>query len=137
MSEESVEIVRRAFEGADTEGFEEAAKTYWHPEIVYVEDPRWPGASTYKGRDAVLGCFKAYTEEALGREEDLTVTVERVVDAGQRQVPFVRVRSTASTSGVPHEHLWAYVVEVRDGRIGYFRAYYEPEEAREAAGLSE
>jgi ketosteroid isomerase-like protein len=76
-------------------------------------------------------------EDALGREEDLTVTVERVFDGGDRQVPLVRVRSSASTSGVPHEHLWGYVVEVREQRIAYIRAYYEPEEALEDAGLSE
>jgi len=29
------------------------------------------------------------------------------------------------------------VVEVRGQRIAYFRAYYEPDEALEAAGLSE
>jgi ketosteroid isomerase-like protein len=75
--------------------------------------------------------------EALGREEDLDVTVERVLDAGERQVPFVRVKGRASASGAPHEHLWGYVVEVRGGLIAYFRAYYEPSEALEAAGLTE
>jgi ketosteroid isomerase-like protein len=137
MSEENAEIVRRAFEGAGTGSLRETAETYWHPEVVYVEDPRWPGASTYKGRDAVVRCFQAYMEEALGREEDLAITVERVFDGGQRQVPFVRVRSPASRSGVPHEHLWGYVVEVREKRIAYFRAYYEPEQALEAAGVRE
>jgi ketosteroid isomerase-like protein len=137
MSQEDVELVRRAFEGAGARGLEETAETYWHPEVEYVEDPRWPGASPYKGRGAVLRCFRAYLEEALGREEDLTVTVERVFDAGERQVPFVRVQSPASVSGVPHAHLWGYVVEVREERIVYFRAYYDPEEALEAAGLEE
>jgi ketosteroid isomerase-like protein len=132
MSQENVEVVRKAFEGS----LQEAAAAYWHPQIEYVEDPRWPGASRYKGRDAVLRCFRNYME-ALGREEDLVVTVERVVDAGECQVPFVRVQSRASTSGVPHEHLWGYVVEVREKRIVYFRAYYEPGEALEAVGLSE
>ena len=136
MSQENVELVRKAFEGAGARGLEKTAKTYWHPEVEYVEDPRWPGASRYKGREAVLRCFQAYME-ALGREEDLAVTVERVFDAGERQVPFVRVQGRASTSGVPHEHLWGYVVEVREGLIVYFRAYYEPGEALEAAGLSE
>jgi ketosteroid isomerase-like protein len=136
MSQHDVEVVRRAFEGAGARGLEASAETYWHPEVEYVEDPRWPGASTYKGRDAVLRCFRGYME-ALGREEDLAVTVERVVDAGERQVPFVRVQSRASTSGVPHEHLWGYVVAVREERIAYFRAYYEPAEALEAVGLRE
>ena len=136
MSQENVEIVRNAFEGAGVRGLQETAETYWHPEIEYVEDPRWPGASRYKGRDAVLRCVQGYME-ALGREEDLDVTVERVLDAGERQVPFVRVKGRASASGAPHEHLWGYVVEVRDGLIAYFRAYYEPSEALEAAGLTE
>ena len=132
MSQEDAELVRRAFEGGGD--LEKTAEAYWHPDIEYVEDPRWPGASRYKGRDAVLGCFRAYTE-ALGREEDFTITVERLFDAGERQALFVRFQSRASTSGVPHEHLWGYVVEVRDGRIVYFRAYYDPDEALEAVGL--
>jgi ketosteroid isomerase-like protein len=132
VSQEDAELVRRAFEGAPD--LEKTAEAHWHPEIEYVEDPRWPGASRYKGRDAVLGCFRAYTE-ALGREEDFTITVERLFDAGERHVPFVRFQSRASTSGIPHEHLWGYVVEGRDGRIVYFRAYYEPDEALEAVGL--
>jgi ketosteroid isomerase-like protein len=43
----------------------------------------------------------------------------------------------ATASGVPFDHLWGYVVEVRDRQIAYIRAYYEPDEALEAAGLRE
>jgi ketosteroid isomerase-like protein len=135
MSQDDKELVRRAFEGVGARGLDRTAERYWHAEVRYVEDPRWPGASTYQGRDAVLGCFREYME-ALGREEDFMVTVERVFDAGARQVSFVRVRSAASASGLPHEHLWGYVVEVSEGRVTYFRAYYEPAEALEAVGLS-
>lgn len=131
MSQENVELVRRAF-GAGAAALAETAETYWHPEVEYVEDPRWPGASSYKGREAVLRCFRGYMD-ALGREEDFEVTVERVFDAEERQVPLVRVKSRASASGVPHEHLWGYVVEVREERIAYFRAYYDPQEALAAA----
>jgi hypothetical protein len=49
MSQENVEVVRRAFDGAAGRSIEQAAETFWHPDITYVEDPRWPGASTYKG----------------------------------------------------------------------------------------
>ena len=135
MSQENVELVRQVFEGAGVRGLRETAETYWHPEFEYVEDPRWPGASSYKGREAVLRCFQNYFD-ALGQDEDLSIAVERVVDAGMRQVPFVRFRSVSS-SGVPHEHLWGYVVEVQDERVIYFQAYYEPAEALEAVGLRE
>jgi ketosteroid isomerase-like protein len=133
VSKENVEIIRDAFEGAGVEGLAEVARTYWHPDVVYVEDPRWPGAARYEGRDAVLGCFKAYAD-ALGAGQDMAVTVERVYDGGQHQVVLVRYQGQ-SASGLPHEHLWAYVVEVRERQIVYFRAYYEPEEAFGAAGL--
>lgn len=128
MSQEGVEVVRKAF-GAGL-GLEETAETYWHPDVEYVEDPHWPGATRYKGRDAVLRRFQSYFE-ILGPGEDGEVIVEQVFDAGERQVPLIRFRGR-SASGVPHEHLWAYVVEVRDGRIVYFRAYYEVGEALEA-----
>lgn len=133
MSEEHVEFVRNAFEAAGERGLADMARTYWHPDVEYVEDPRWPGSSCYRGRDAVLRCFQAYME-ALG--EDAALTVERVFDAGQHQVAFARVQGR-SASGVPHEHLWAYLVEVREGRVAYFRAFYEPEEALAAAGQRE
>src|SRR5215216_6284362 len=135
MSQENVELVRQAFEGAGVRGLRETAETYWQAELEYVEDPGWPGASSHQGRDAVLRCFWNYLD-ALGREQDLLIEVERVVDAGMRQVPFVRVRSVSS-SEVPHDHLWGYVVEVKDGRVIYSRAYYEPARALEAVGLRE
>jgi ketosteroid isomerase-like protein len=125
MSEESVELVRNAFDRAGVGNLAEVARTYWHPD----------SAAQYQGRDAVLRCFQAYME-ALGPAEDGGVSVERVFDAGERQVVFVHFRGR-SASGVPHEHLWAYVVKLKDRRVVYFRAYYEPEEALEAAGLRE
>jgi ketosteroid isomerase-like protein len=136
MSQENVEIVRRVFDDRENRGLQKTAETYWHPEIEYVEDPRFPGASSYRGRDQVLRCWQGYLE-VLGDEKDITVTVEDVFDAGERQVAFVRFRGHATASGVPYEYLWGYVVEVRDGRLASIRAYYRPEEALEAAGLSE
>ena len=132
MSQEDVELVRKAFEGS----LAEVAETIWHPEIEYVEDPRLPGASSYTGRDVVVARWRSYME-VLGDEDDITTTVERVLDGGERQVPLVRFRGHASASGIPYDHVWGYVVEVRDGRIVYVRAYYDPDEALEAAGLSE
>ena len=134
MSQKDVELVRRAW-GADGWGLEEVASTYWHPDVEYVEDPRWPGASRYRGRDAVLACFRAY-QDTMGPRADGAVSVERVLDAGDRQVALVRFHGR-STSGVPHEHLWGYEVRAKDGLIVYFRAYYEAREALKAVGLEE
>ncbi len=63
-----------------------------------------------------------------------TLTVEKVVDGGERQAAFVRLAGQGSASGVPHEHLWGYAAEVRDGRVVHLHAYYDPAEALEAVG---
>ena len=35
------------------------------------------------------------------------------------------------------EFFWTYTLRVEGGRIAHFRAWYDPQEALEAAGLSE
>jgi len=55
-------------------GLEGLAET-WHPDLVYVEDPLWPGGGTFRGREAVLERFREY-EEQLGAG---TASVDAVV----------------------------------------------------------
>jgi ketosteroid isomerase-like protein len=133
MSEESVQIVRKAFANR---ALQETAEAFWHPRIEYIEDPRFPGASSYVGREAVVRRWLDYLE-AMGDETTTTVVVEDVFDAGERQVAFVRFQGRTAGSGIPFDHLWGYVVEVEDGQLAYIHAYHEPAEALEAAGLSE
>jgi hypothetical protein len=42
MSAEDLELIRKAFENQGLGDLAEVAHTYWHPDIVYVEDARWP-----------------------------------------------------------------------------------------------
>src|SRR5437763_11653174 len=127
MSREDVELIRRAWGGVEAQSLEEAAARYWDPEIEYVEDPRWPGASRYRGRKSVIKCFQGYVE-ALGPSEAMAITVEEVLDAGDCQALVVDFRGR-SVTGVPHEHRWGYLVKVRGGLIVSLRAYYEAHEA--------
>src|SRR3954454_1622216 len=106
MSQKDVELVRRAFE-AD---LQEAAATYWHPEIEYVEDPRLPGASSYHGRDQVLRCWQGYLE-VLGDEKDISATVEEVADAGERLVPGARLRGRSPARCLACGSAWSSGVE--------------------------
>jgi len=111
----------------------EAAERWWHPEIEYVEDPRWPGSSTYRGRDEVIDAWNGYLE-VLGSTE---MTVERIIDAGEEAVALVRVCGVSKGADVPFEHLWAYVCRVRDGQLVYQRAYWDTQEALDAARVSQ
>jgi ketosteroid isomerase-like protein len=100
----------------------------WHEDVVYEEDPLFPGAATYRGRDAVFDRFREY-EEQLGRSD---VAIEGIVERPQAVVVTWRHSGVTPASGVPFERRWAWVMQERDGRAIHIRAYVDPEEALRA-----
>src|SRR6478609_6634526 len=70
-------------------------------EFEYREDPSWPGAGTYVGIEAFREVVSGYAE-AFGK---MTLEVERVFDAGDRVVAFIRfwARGQAGTEAVMHQ----------------------------------
>jgi ketosteroid isomerase-like protein len=132
MSQENVEIVRQFFDRFldGPEGLRQVA----HENVVYVEDPQWPGASTYQGREAVVECWSGY-DEVLG--EAVAFSVVDIRDANEGVVALVRVSGRTRESDLPYEHTWGYLCRTANEKVVYFRAYLSPEEALEAAGLSE
>jgi ketosteroid isomerase-like protein len=139
MSQENVEVVRRFFEAlADVPEDPETRSALWETltaeDVVYIEDPKWPGSDRYQGRDAVRACWEAY-EELLG---DATVfTMEDIRAAGDKVLAIVDVAGQARESHVPYAHKWGYICQVGGGRLSYLRAYFDPAEALEAVGLRE
>jgi len=122
------------FAGPIVAGSEQRARfreLYWHPEIVYEEDPRWPGSGTYRGSDAVAGAFEGYVE-VFGAGE---ITVEDLVESGDLLVALIRFNVVSVAGDVPLDHVWGYVCEARDGRLVRLRAYWDPDEALAAAGV--
>ena len=136
MSAADVEILARMWAemlgSAPLEMDEKAAERWWHPEIEYVEDPKWPGSTTYHGREAVIDAWRGYLE-VFGSAE---MSLEEVHDAGDEVVAVVRITGISKGADVPFEHVWAYVCRVREGQLAYQRAYWEPAEALASAGLS-
>jgi ketosteroid isomerase-like protein len=115
----------------DLAAWEAAIERWWHPELVYEEDPSWPGAGTHRGRDQVRAAFEGYSE-VMGIAEFSLEQVEPLEDG---VVALVRVRGD-SAAGVPWDHLWGYACRARDGQLVYLRAYWDPEEALAAGGAS-
>ena len=97
----------------------------WDPEVEYVEDPKWPGAMSFRGFDAVGARFREYVDD-LGADAELVL--EDVRDTPRGMVSLVRTRGT-SPNGLPFDHLWGYRFRMRDGRVVWFRAYLDPAEA--------
>ena len=117
-------------EGADAyaeRGVDALAET-WHEQVVYEEDPLWPGAGTHRGRRAVVARIREY-EEQLGHS---TVTVEEIVEGRAGLVVIFRNFGVTLGSGLPFDHRWAWLLQVRDSKATHIRAYFDPDEALRA-----
>jgi ketosteroid isomerase-like protein len=101
----------------------------WDPELVYEEDPLWPGSGTFEGRTAVMARFREY-EEQLGFG---AAKIERVVEGRNAAVVLWRHTGMSAGAGIPFEQRWAWLVRIRDGKAVYIRAYLDPDHARRAA----
>ena len=141
MSQENVEIVRNWMDagagalssGDDLDALAQAADPYLTPSVVYEEDPVWPDAGTFRGRDALVRRFLEY-RDCIHLE---SVTRGDVIDAGDLVLAQARVKMLGGDEWPALEYLWTYTVRVENGRIAHLRAWYDPDEAARAAGLSE
>ena len=134
MSEENVEIVRRALE-AWGRGEPKAVADLLDPDVEWSMPPNIPDAGTYTGRDEVVRRL----EEFLEAWDDLAVTVEELVDAGDRVVALVRYSGRGRESGIEIGGMGtdAQVWTLRNGKALRVQLYGGTADALEAAGLSE
>jgi ketosteroid isomerase-like protein len=132
MSEENVEIVRRAwraFENGDLSG----AIAALSPDLVtYVASPI-PVAGTYQGPEGFLQVTIDWAEGF----DDLLMTGEEFIDAGDQVVVRSLHKSRGAQSGVPVETTVWYVWTLHEGKAVRAEIFIERQKALEAAGLSE
>jgi len=136
MSQENVELVRRAFE-AFAQGGLDAMGGFWADDIDHraaegAIDDRGP----IHGKDAL----RAYLQEWLDLLDDPKLEPVELIDAGEDQVIAV-VRGSGRPKGTSAEGeltlSYANLYTIRDGKIARGREYWTKEQALEAAGLSE
>jgi ketosteroid isomerase-like protein len=137
MSQEDVEAARRLWERftenaasgrADPEGLTDLV----HPDVEYREDPRWPGTGVYRGLEEIQARFEEYLE-ILG---PMDMTLRDVLERGAAVVMVFELRGKSVPTNVPFEHVWAYVLTFRDGRLSEWRAFFDKDAALEAVGLT-
>src|SRR5262249_48857851 len=130
MSQENVEIVRSFYE-AHAQGADPCVE-YWTDDLEYI-DVGIPG-QTVRGKDA----FRAYLQDWIDTFEDFFIEPLELIDAGEEEVVVVeRYGGLARLSGIEMNATNGLVYTIRDGKIARGREYMTPEEALEAAGLSE
>jgi ketosteroid isomerase-like protein len=132
MSEENVEFIRRAFEAYES-GDLSAAWADMSPDLVtYIAQPL-PVAGTYRGPEGLLQSLLDWAEGF----DELVITAEEYIDAGDQVVVRTRQKSRGAGSGVPVEADIYYVFTVRAGKTVRVAVFNDRSEALEAAGLRE
>jgi ketosteroid isomerase-like protein len=132
MSQENVEIVRRAYELLDR-GDLAAALEHLAPGVELDMSSLYPDAPILRGVDELLRW--AYSGPWGGSAQ---LHAERFFDVDtERVLVFVRVTATGEGSGVPVELRDAHELTVRDGLVVRCAVHADRDAALEAAGLSE
>jgi ketosteroid isomerase-like protein len=101
-------------------------------DVEYVEDPAWPGAGTYRGRDWVLARFREYWETVAFEPPKLLDLIE--VPGGL--IIVYCVEGTGQESGTPFHQDIAWTTEMHDGVIERIEVDFDPSRALRRAGVA-
>ncbi len=128
MSQENVEIVRRAYEALADRDWDALFRDA-HPDFAVVTQLQ----GTYRGREDA----RKFIEDQIGAFRTWTAEPEQVFEGQDRVVVFVRssARPRGSTAEIEIRigHVWTF----RDGKVLTIETFPKREEALEAAGLTE
>jgi ketosteroid isomerase-like protein len=136
MSQENVERFKRATAAAnrrDVEGF-----------LEYVDpDVEWPrpailvalggDAKVYRGHEGIREVLR----DVYDAFAEIDVEYSQIRDLDDRIVAIGRFRARGKESGAQIESAWGAVAEIKNGKAIRIRSYLDPNDALEAAGLSE
>ena len=138
MSQENVELARRAYAGGDllnatTEQIDRLFREDLDENFEFRLPADYPeGEPVFRGRngiDQVIGMLRETWGEWLFEPE-------RFLDAGDRVVVFARIVGKGGASGAPFELETTHVWTIHAGRATSLHAYRDRSQALEAAGLS-
>ena len=133
MSQENVEIVRRA-NAAYAAGGMDAALPFFTDDTVLYSIPEWPDDPEYHGHDGLRKLDRQWRDNF----DEFGFEAQELYDAGDAVVSLHALTGRTKDSGIPMTmHIGAIVTGFTDGRIGSQRLFPNWESALGAAGLSE
>jgi ketosteroid isomerase-like protein len=131
VSEENVRVVRQLYDMFNAGGAE-AVRGLFDPDVVFKEPPEQPGATTFRGLEAVLKGFGKWSENWVSHR----IEPERLVDLGDR-VLALEHHMLRGRDGIEVDAHAGNIWTVRHGQITRFEAWWDQAKALRAAGLDE
>jgi ketosteroid isomerase-like protein len=130
MSQENVELVRKAFEAHRTGGIE-AVLPFYAPDIVFYFDPEWLEDAVYRGHDGMR------KSEALwvNNFDDFAWKVHEMRDLRDPVLVLAEMTGRIKGSGAPVRQPTGLIGS--GFRISEVRSFNTWQRALEAAGLAE
>ena len=133
MSQENVELVRRAFEAFERSDFD-AILRMCDEDIVIRQPPELPGApETQHGHAGVLEAFELWPQQW----DDYGIEILYLRDVGDDVVAHTRQWGRGKGSGIKLELPFTFVFTIHDRKIVEWRLFMREDDALKAAGLSE
>ena len=132
MSQENVEIVRRAHEALNAGNIDELV-TFCHDDFQLDMSDRVFNPATYQGHDGI----RQFYSEVQEVWERYVWEPEEMLDEGDVVVALLRTEGKGRGSGVEIDRKTAMIWTLRGGKALWLRFYREPERALEAVGLRE
>jgi ketosteroid isomerase-like protein len=135
MSEENVESFKRGTEAYNRRDLDELLKTLdpeveWHSALLI---PFGGAATVSRGHDGV----RELLDEVYEALAEIHLDYSEIRDLGDRIVGIGRIRTRRKHSGGVTELAFGTVTDVKNGKAIRIWTYLDPQEALEAAGLSE
>ncbi|MGI9020785.1 MAG: nuclear transport factor 2 family protein [Solirubrobacterales bacterium] len=131
MSQENVEVVRQMLE-AYHRGDAEASLAHFDPEVTVDVSRRGEGG-VGRGREEL----RRITVEWVREWDNWHEEVEEIRDLGSQVYVIAIQRGRGKRSGIEVENRYALLYEFKGDKISRMTGYRNPEEALQAAGLSE
>jgi ketosteroid isomerase-like protein len=135
MSEENVEVVRKAIEAFNRRDVEGVVADV-SPDVEWEDSMFWSGTvRTYRGKEGL----REWMNQVLEPWESLHVELEEITEAPNDRVfygLYLTGRGKGSGIDPPGERAWT-VVWFANGKVTRRKAFLERDEALEAAGLRE
>jgi ketosteroid isomerase-like protein len=132
MSREDIELFRHGL-AAYNRGDWNAAVEWMDPDVVWYPPTDLPDSETYRGHEGVKE-FWRMLRDVFGK---FRLEPEEIIDAEDKLVARMRLRSTGKASGVETEAVMYQVVTFSEGRGVRIEHFPERAEALDAAGLRE